>query len=261
LISRGPNTIASYRLYLPPDYDSNKTRRYPVIYFTHGMSVDSKRPITSGYVARVDRAIRIGVMPPTIVVVIQGLNRGWWVDSKDGKYPMESVVIKDLISHIDSTYRTISRREARAIEGHSMGGYGALRLGFKYPELFTAVTGNSPALIAIDSFSTGNNLEMFQNTFGADRTYYDDSGPWSIAAKNADKIRKQSIRIICGDQDGLFPRSQWMDGILTKLGIPHEFLPVQGSPHNHDQLLQYETFDTMAFYGKVFAKFKHGSAK
>ena len=259
--SRGPNTIASYRLYLPPDYDSNRTHRYPVIYFTHGMSVDSKRPITSGYVARVDRAIRSGVMPPTIVVVIQGLNRGWWVDSKDGKYPMESVIIKDLLPHVDSTYRTISSREARAIEGHSMGGYGALRLGFKYPELFTAVTGNSPALIPIESFTTGNNLEMFQNTFGADRTYYDESGPWTIAAKNAEKIRKQSIRIVCGDKDGLFSRSQWMDGILTKLGIPHEFVAVAGSPHNHDQLLQYQTFDTMAFYGKVFAKFKTGSGK
>lgn len=252
--SRGPNTIASYRLYLPPDYESNKTRRYPVIYFTHGMSVDSKRPITAGYIARIDQAIRNGVMPPAIVVVIQGLNRGWWVDSKDGKYPMESVVIRDLIPHIDKTYRTIASREARAIEGHSMGGYGALRLGFKYPELFTAVTGNSPALIAIESFSTGSNLEMFQNTFGADRTYYDESGPWYLAEKNAAKVRMQSIRIICGDRDGLFARAQWMDGILTKLNIPHEFLPVPGSPHNHDQLLQYQTFDTMAFYGKVFAQ-------
>ena len=71
-----------------------------------------------------------------------------------------------------------------------MGGYGALRLGFKYPELFTAVTGNSPALIAMENFTTGNNLEMFRNTFGEDRTYYDESGPWSIAAKNADKDSK-----------------------------------------------------------------------
>lgn len=254
--SRGPNTIASYRLYLPPGYESNKTRRYPVIYFTHGMSVDSKRPVTSGYVARIDQAIRSGVMPPAIVVVIQGLNRGWWVDSKDGKYPMESVVVKDLIPHVDATYRTIASREGRAIEGHSMGGYGALRLGFKYPELFTAVTGNSPALIEIENFMEGNNLEMFQNTFGADRSYYDESGPWSIAERNAGKIRTQSIRIICGDRDGLFPRAQWMDQILTKLNIPHQFLAVPGSPHNHDQLLAFMTFDPFEFYGKVFGKIK-----
>ena len=54
-------------------------RRYPVIYFLHGRSVDSKRPITAGYIARVDAAIRSGVMPPTIVVAAQGLNTvGTW---------------------------------------------------------------------------------------------------------------------------------------------------------------------------------------
>jgi acetyl esterase/lipase/enterochelin esterase-like enzyme len=256
--SRGAQTVASYRLYLPPDYDANRTRRYPVIYFTHGMSVDSKRPIAAGYVARIDRAIRSGVMPPVIVVVIQGLNRGWWVDSKDGRNPMESVVIKDLIPHVDVTYRTIATREGRAIEGHSMGGYGALRIGFKYPELFSAVTGNSPALIDIENFSTGNNLEMFRATFGADRAYYDEAGPWSLAAKNAVKIRAQRVRIICGDKDGLFPRAQWIDGVLTTLKIPHEFIAVSGSPHNHDQLLAFETFDTFEFYGRVFGPPKGG---
>jgi acetyl esterase/lipase/enterochelin esterase-like enzyme len=259
--SRGPRTVASYRLYLPPDYETSKVRRYPVIYFTHGMSVDSKRPITAGYVARIDRAIRTGVMPPAIVVIIQGLNRAWWVDSKDGQVPMESVVIKDLIPYVDATYRTIATREGRAIEGHSMGGYGALRLGFKYPDLFSAVTGNSPALIDVEAFSAGNNLEMFRATFGADRVYYDEAGPWSLAAKNAAKVRTQLIRIICGDKDGLFPRAQWMDGVLTSLKIPHEFIPVPGSPHNHDQLLAFETFDTFEFYGKVFAAARAAGTK
>jgi acetyl esterase/lipase/enterochelin esterase-like enzyme len=258
--SRGSKTVASYRLYLPPDYETNKTRRYPVIYFTHGMSVDSKRPITSGYVARIDRAIRSGVMPPVIVVVIQGLNRAWWVDSKDGRTPMESVVINDLIPHVDKTYRTIAARDGRAIEGHSMGGYGALRLGFKYPDLFSAVTGNSPALIDIEGFSAGNNLEMFKATFGADRAYYDEAGPWSLAARHAAGIRTQRVRIICGDKDGLFARAQWMDGVLTTLKIPHEFIAVPGSPHNHDQLLAFETFDTFEFYGRVFGASKAGAA-
>lgn len=252
--SRGPGTTASYRLYLPPNYETDLARRYPVIYFTHGMRVDSKRPIAAGYVARIDRAIRSGVMPPVVVVIIQGLNRAWWVDSKDGKIPMESVVMRDLIPHIDTTYRTIASREGRAIEGHSMGGDRALRLGFKYPHLFAAVTGNSPALIDVEGFSTGNNLDMFRETFGGDRAYYEESGPWSLAAQNAAGVRTQRIRIICGGQDGLFPRAKWMDGVLTDLNIPHEFIPVPGSPHNHDQLLAYETFDSFEFYGKVFRR-------
>jgi endo-1,4-beta-xylanase len=240
--SRGANTFASYRLYLPPDYQTNATRRYPVIYFLHGRSVDSKRPITSGYITRVDAAIRSGVMPPAIVVLSQGLTTGWYLDAQDGKHPMESVIVKDLISHVDATYRTKATRDARAIEGHSMGGYGALHLGFKYADLFVAVTGNSPALV--ESVTDGM----------GDQAFWVSQAPATLARANLDKVRKQAIRIIVGDQDGLFPVGKALDETLTELKVPHEFIPVVGSPHNHDQLLQYEPFDTMAFYGRVFEK-------
>jgi endo-1,4-beta-xylanase len=238
--SRGPKTYASYRIYLPPGYAPNSTRRYPVIYFLHGRSVDSKRPITAGYVARIDAAIRSGVMSPAIVVLVQGLNTGWYVDAQDGQHPMESVLVKDLIAHIDSTYRTIATREGRAIEGHSMGGYGALHIGFKYPDLFAAVTGNSPALI-----------ENVPDGVG-DQPFWASQMPLTLATKNSDKVRRQSIRVICGTADNLFAGAKSLHDELVKLNISHEFLPVPESPHNHDQLLQYEKFDTMEFYGKVF---------
>lgn len=93
---------------------------------------------------------------------------------------------------------------------------------------------------------------MFRETFGGDRAYYEEASPWSLAAKNTAELRAQHIRIICGEQDGLFARAKWMDGVLTGLGIPHEFVRVPGSPRNHDQLLAFETFDSFAFYGKVF---------
>jgi len=255
---RGPNTFASYRIYLPPDYQTNTTRRYPVIYFLHGSLVDSKRPITSGYIARIDAAIRSGVMPPTIVVLPQGLNQGRWMDSKDGTAPMESVLIKNLIPHIDATYRTIASRAGRAIEGHSMGGFGALHNGFNNPDVFIAVTGNSPGGATLD---TGENtppargrIDSFKVVYGSDRDYYIAMAPTTLAEKNAVKLRQQSIRIIAGTEDALFPGAQFIHDALVKLNIPHEFLPVPKSPHNHDQLLQYQTFDTMAFYGRVFGK-------
>jgi enterochelin esterase-like enzyme len=241
---RGPNTLASYRIYLPPDYATHDKRRYPVIYFVHGRSVDSKRPLTANYIARADAAIRAGVMPPVIVVLVQGANTGWYVDAEDGGHPMESVIIKNLIPFIDSTYRTIPTREARAIEGHSMGGFGALHLGFKYPELFSTVTGNSPALIRNVTDGVGS------------QAFWDTQTPESLARANTVKIRQQRIRVICGDKDGLFPGAQEFDKVLTSLNVTHEFRPVPGSPHNHDQLLQYEAFDTMAFYGAAFAGVK-----
>ncbi len=253
---RGPGTIASYRIYLPPDYAASGTRRYPVIYFMHGSLVDSKRPIVAGYVARVDAAIRSGVMPPTIVVMPQGLNQNRWIDSRDGSKPMESIIIKDLIPHIDATYRTISRREGRAIEGHSMGGFGALHTGFNNPDLFAAVTGNAPGGVTFDITppeAGSGRIDAFTIVYGSDRAYFEAMQPTTLAAKNLAKVRQQAVRVICGTEDGLFPGAKFVHDELTKLGVTHEWLPVPGSPHNHDQLLQYQTFDTMAFYGKVFA--------
>lgn len=241
---RGPNTWASYRIYLPPDYDTNARRRYPVIYFLHGRSVDSKRPITAGYVARIDAAIRSGVMPPAIVVLAQGLNTGWYMDAEDRAHPIASVITKDLIGHVDASYRTIARRDARAIEGHSMGGFGALHLGFKYPELFTAVTANSPAMV-----------EAVPDGMGS-QAFWEAEWPAALAKARLETVRQQRIRIIIGDQDNLFAGAKKFSESIAGLGVAHEFVPVPGSPHNHDQLVQYETFDTMAFYGKVFAGVK-----
>ena len=252
---RGPGTISSYRIYLPPDYETSGTRRYPVIYFMHGSLVDSKRPIVAGYVARVDAAIRSGVMPPVIVVMPQGLNQNRWMDSKDGTKPMESIIVKNLIPHIDATYRTIATREGRAIEGHSMGGFGALHNGFNNPDLYIAVTGNAPggATLDIGTYDPASNrIDSFAIVYGSDRDYYVAMAPTTLAAKNLAKVKQQHIRIICGTKDDLFTGATFVHNELTKLGIQHEWLPVPESPHNHDQLLQYQTFDTMAFYAKVF---------
>jgi acetyl esterase/lipase len=241
---RGQGTLASYRIYLPPGYTTGAKRRYPVIYFLHGMNVDSKRPITSGYISRADAAIRSGVMPPTIIVLAEGPNKGWYMDTEDGAGLVESVIIKDLIPYVDSHYRTIASPKARAIEGHSMGGYGALRLGFKYADMFTAVTGNSPAVFEKAARGIGS------------QAFWDAQSISSFARANVDKLKLQKIRIIAGDQDSLFPAARKVDQLLSDLGIPHEFTPVPGSPHNQDQLLQYETFDTMEFYGSVFSAYK-----
>ena len=240
--ARGPNTFASYRIYLPQGYEANPARRYPVIYFLHGRSVDSKRPITSFYISRADAAMRTGVMPQAIIVLVQGDNNGWYMDSQDKKFPMESILIKNLIPFIDANYRTIATREARAVEGHSMGGFGALHIGLKYPDLFATVTGNSPAMIDAPTDGMG------------DQKYWDTQKPLTLAKANLAKVKTQKVRIIIGDKDGLFAGAKAFSEQLTALGVTHEFHPVINSPHNHDQLLQYETFDTMAFYAGAFGR-------
>jgi acetyl esterase/lipase len=137
--SLGSGRMASYLIYLPPGYDKSPMKRYPVLYYFHGGGGSQR--VGDIWVQKLDAAIKAGVCPPMIAVLVEGLPGGGFLDSPDGKSPIESVIIKDLIPHIDATYRTISRRESRALEGLSMGGSGAFHFGFKYPEMFSMIYG------------------------------------------------------------------------------------------------------------------------
>ena len=127
----------SYLIYLPPGYEQ-ETKRYPVIYWLHGLGGNQRGGATS-FVPQVDNAIRKGALPPAIVVVVNGRVSSFYCDWANGKLPIESVIVQDLIPHIDKTYRTVAQRQGRVIQGYSMGGYGAAHLAFKYPEVFGAV--------------------------------------------------------------------------------------------------------------------------
>ncbi|MBI3465982.1 MAG: SMP-30/gluconolactonase/LRE family protein [Planctomycetes bacterium] len=110
----------SYLLYLPPEYEASPERRFPVLYWLHGGGGNQVR--SAGFIERLDPAIRAGKAPAMIVVLVNGLPGSLYCDSQDGRRPVETMIVKDLIPHIDQTCRTIARREGRGVEGFSMGG-------------------------------------------------------------------------------------------------------------------------------------------
>jgi enterochelin esterase-like enzyme len=168
--SRGAGTEASYLIYLPPDYET-ATRRYPVLYWLHGGG--SQRE-SAWMVARIDGQIRAGNLPPFIVVLVQGLPDVRDMNSKDGTRPLEDVVIKDLLPHVDATYRTVATRQG-AIEGGAMGGFGSLRLGFRFPELFGTVSALAPSIMEIK-----DEPPIVLEPFGNGPAYYEEVGPCNI---------------------------------------------------------------------------------
>jgi enterochelin esterase-like enzyme len=133
-------------IYLPPGYDSRNTR-YPVIYFLHGFPVDDSICMAE-FNLRIllDSAIQTGRMKPVIVVLPNSYTRfrgslytnspftGKWAD----------FIRKDVVGFVDRKYRTIPDRLARGLAGHSMGGYGALKLGMLYSDVFSVVYSLSP---------------------------------------------------------------------------------------------------------------------
>jgi endo-1,4-beta-xylanase len=238
---RGVNARGSYRVYLPPDYNDNKSRRYPVIYYLHGANESATTAAEeANYVQRLDAAIRAKLMPPAVVILVQAPNRAFYIDSKDGAFPVESVIIKNLVPHVDATYRTIARREGRAIEGHSMGGFGALRLAFKYPELFASVSSFAAALV--------------DAPFGGDAEYFKTQAPAALLEMNAAKLRGRTmIRLIVGDKDNLQVPNRAFDEALTRMNVPHQFHISTGAPHSVREVIARLDVNPFEHYARAFA--------
>jgi enterochelin esterase-like enzyme len=248
--TRGANAQGSYLIYQPPGYEQHLSRRFPVIYWLHGGFGNARE---GGWaVQHYDAAIRAGAMPEVIIVLVQGLPVGWYVDSKDGKLPIEQVIIKDFIPYIDATYRTIPHKTERGIEGSSMGGYGALHLGLKYPNLFGSISAVAPSILR-DLREEPEYRTWY--TFENDQDYYDEVGPWHLAKLNAQILVKEKtrLRILSGELDSsLQPTLQEYHQWLNDLGIEHEFMVVGGAGHAYNDILSGHGQGTFAFWSSAF---------
>lgn len=142
-------------VYLPPGYDANATRRYPVVYMLHGFtdSDDKWFGLIKHFVSvpvNYEVALAAGARE-MILVMPNAFTRfqGSMYSSGPTTGDWELFVARDLVAAIDGRYRTIATRDARGLTGHSMGGYGALRIGMKFPDVFGSVYAMSPCCLAL----------------------------------------------------------------------------------------------------------------
>jgi len=138
-------------IYLPPSYANEKNRRYPVIYLLHGFTDDDDHWFGRiqhfiDVPAVVNKALDGGTTREMIVVMPNAYTafQGSMYSSSVTTGDWENYVAQDLVSYVDSHYRTIAARNSRGLAGHSMGGYGAIRIGMKHPEVFSSIYVLSP---------------------------------------------------------------------------------------------------------------------
>lgn len=256
--SPAAKTNVSYFIYTPEVYSTERERRLPVLYWLHGSGggLSGLRPLVNYF----DSAIRAGKIPPMIIVFPNGMATSMWCDSKDGRVPMETVVIKELVPHIDATFRTLATREGRLIEGFSMGGYGAARLGFKYPDLFATVSilGGGPLQEEFDSKTAPRShpreaRELMNSVYGGEQKCFKAQSPWVLAEQNAGELRsKTRVRQVIGDRDTTLGNNRKFDARLTQLKIPHTFTMLPGVDHNAMQVLDALGESNWEFYRAVF---------
>ncbi|MBL4699710.1 MAG: matrixin family metalloprotease [Phycisphaeraceae bacterium] len=255
--SKAVDAKVSYHVYTPKVYDTDKQRRFPVIYWLHGHNGGAKWiPRVLKYYAQ---AMDQGHIPPAIVVFLNGMAESMWVNSKDGKVPMETVIVKDLIPEIDANYRTIKAPTGRLLEGFSMGGYGAARLGIKYPEVFGAMSilGAGPMQSKFEAATGPKNAarardRILKNVYGNVQSYFKSLSPTVLATQNAHALRGRSvIRIVVGDEDNMLGPNQDFDAHLTRLGVAHNFQVMPHVKHNAIDLWEALGDKNWPFYRKV----------
>jgi S-formylglutathione hydrolase FrmB len=222
-----------YHVVLPTDYarPSARAERYPVLYLLHGLggSADnwvSNRSRLAEYVARYRM----------IVVAPEGKD-GWYTDSAteaNGKF--ESYFFQELIPDVDRRFRTLARRDGRAVAGLSMGGYGALKFGLKHPETFAFAASMSGALDAA-SWKPDDPLPAFVKPSVA-RAYGAADDPVRAAndifklAREIPSERFASLPYFyldCGTEDFLIESNRAFAALLFERKIPHEYRQLPGT--------------------------------
>jgi len=222
-----------FAIQLPPSYEREPKRRYPVLYFLHGMNGNEREFERRGVAAAISKMREEGKIGEFIIVSPAGEN-SFYLNAKNGvRY--EDAIIKDLIPYIEKTYRVIGTPATRSIQGISMGGWGALYLAFKHPEMFSTVTAHCAALVPeLPHPQGGDRRSMFLaqlvgKIFGdpPDEEYFRGANPVFVVEQNLAAIKKSGIKIYfdCGEQDryGFQEPNKAFDEKLTKLGLAHEF--------------------------------------
>lgn len=224
-----------FNVILPQDYAAGE-RRFPVLYLLHGFSGNYADWCSLTHI--VDYA-----KPYEEIIVMPEAANSWYVNNyADPKMQWEDYILDDLIPYVDAHYRTIPARDGRAIAGLSMGGYGALFLALKHPNIFAAAASLSGVVASANLPRWDPRLAEMEVTnkdyAGIARSLRADFGPASIAARESEDpfllIRKLTpahcpqLYVSVGWGDNLLYENREFVGVLSTLKMPYRYAEVPG---------------------------------
>src|SRR5215475_13767158 len=215
-----------YGIYLPASYNSTPAKKYPVLYFLHGLFEDEMRWSTRGGTDQIiDRMVGENKIGEFIVAIPFGGN-SFYTNTRDGSERWEDAIVTEFIPMIESNYRVNATRTTRGISGTSMGGYGALKIAMKHPDMFGSASAHSAVLLQDLSAAkvAGGRLARFQALFNKiygidqDLTYWEANNPMTLA-KDTKKLNGLKLYFDCGTEDdyGFDVGARQLDEMLTKV--------------------------------------------
>ena len=253
-----------YCVYIPSGYDAgakeHPARRYPILYFLHGLGDNEQTLFNSGGWTLLDDLRNQHKMGDFLIVAPEG-RRSFYINSADDSVRYSDFFLQEFMPQIESKYRFRGGRADRAVSGISMGGYGALRFAFAHSELFSAVSAQSAALITESpqqlntaSQSGAPLLGVLGPVFGKpiDVQHWNQNNPLLLAKKNATALQKQAIYFNCGQDDnyGFEKGAAALHEELLKEHVKHEYHPYPGDHSITYFLSHFE--EVMEFHSRAF---------
>src|SRR5271156_2410731 len=253
-----------YCVYLPASYDTGATKHpaqtYPVLYFLHGLGDNERTLFNSGGWTLLDDLRQQHKIGEFLIVAPEG-GRTFYINSADGSVRYSEFFLQEFIPHIEAKYRISKGRSNRAISGISMGGYGAFRFAFSHPEMFSAVSAQSAALITespqeLDTATrSGAPLgKLLATVFGSpiEVTHWKENSPFVLANRNQAALRRMAIYFNCGQDDnyGFEKGAAALHQQLQKEKVEHEYHPYPGD-HSLGYFLDHFT-EVMEFHSRAF---------
>ena len=250
-----------YCVMLPPNYEADTNKKYPVLYFLHGLGENEQTLLRSGGWGLIEDLRRDHKVGNFLMVAPEG--RGsFFINAADGSDRYSDFFLNEFVPYIETHYRVIRERRSRGVTGLSMGGYGALRFAFAHPGLFGSVSAQSPALITesprelnADLRDAGPLAGLLGTVFGnpINVVHWNQNNPFQLARKNQAQIRSQAIYINCGQKDeyGFAAAAEQMHKELLAEKIPHEFHLYPGG-HSAEYFLSH-LGETIEFHWHAFS--------
>lgn len=243
-------TDVGYCIYLPAQYDEKKSaeKRFPVVYYLHGGRPGSETK-SIGLVKLIDEHISSGEVDPMIYVFVNGGPVSHYNMPARPDAQGEDVFVKELIPHIDATYRTIAKREGRGIEGFSQGGRGTTRIMFKYPELFVSASPGGGGYATEKKISENDGYESENLRFAP------GDNVWDLSRKYA-KNQKPPLNILVhvGTKCFNYENNLEFMASLEELKIPFERLIVADAPHSAKIIYEKQGLEIMTFHARNFSQ-------
>ena len=234
--SRSMGREVGYSIYLPPGY-AEDAGPYPVVYWLHGRRGNEAdvRPA-----AALDRAIAAGAADPVVLVAANGGVASGYIDNPATGVMGESVVIDELIPHIEANYRVSRVREGRGIGGFSMGGGGAVRLAIRHPRSFGAVFSLAGVLVGYQELMERNSV------VDADLARSHDPFPNPIDA--VPRLRTMGVKLLVGSDDSWVAATRRFAAHLTHQNLVIDYSEIPGIGHDLSAYLDQAGDEIFRFF-------------